>query len=491
MSKSYIFIQNNEIKILVALCILSLMRLFVFGSAFPFFNNVDEDSHYDLVVKYAHGYLPDNNHNKFYNESLKYIGHYGSTEYLDKTQLPPGFKISPELESAHIQALAHSDNTEETSPPIYYATAGIWYNLGKYLGIQGGYLLYWIRFLNLPIYALLIAVSYFFCKFIDPDDTVLRLGVILILAFLPQDVFYSINNDVMSPLFFLISLFLLLKIYKTDCGFWLHIAAGSMVAATVLVKLTNLPVIIIYFSIILLLLMKYNSSKQIMRKIPNLCALLLSFAIPIMIWSAFNYYKFGDFTGTTYKINLLGWHRKQFQDFFNHPIFTPFGSIYFLSNLIISFWQGEIVWHADKIRSASLVIFYVFSSIIFYFSCVYYVFSKDVYTSSVKRVFYYIIICIPLLFAMYMALLSLSFDFGNCYYPSKDYPYITSGRLVIGSLVPFLIIYIKGIEYLISTIHNKYASIIIMIIMMYIGYSGVMLPYNVGVFESPFNLFHM
>jgi hypothetical protein len=31
------------------------IRVFVFAAAFPFFNNVDEQAHVDLVVKYSHG----------------------------------------------------------------------------------------------------------------------------------------------------------------------------------------------------------------------------------------------------------------------------------------------------------------------------------------------------------------------------------------------------------------------------------------------------
>jgi len=44
-------------NIAAALCVIAAARVFIFSAAFPFFNNVDEQDHADMVVKYAHGYL--------------------------------------------------------------------------------------------------------------------------------------------------------------------------------------------------------------------------------------------------------------------------------------------------------------------------------------------------------------------------------------------------------------------------------------------------
>jgi hypothetical protein len=47
-----------ERRLILALCVIAALRVFVFSAAFPFFNNVDEQAHVDLAIKYAHGYLP-------------------------------------------------------------------------------------------------------------------------------------------------------------------------------------------------------------------------------------------------------------------------------------------------------------------------------------------------------------------------------------------------------------------------------------------------
>src|SRR3984957_8254711 len=52
------FGDSRERKIVLLLCALAAIHVFVFSAAFPFFNNVDEAIHFDLVLKYSHGNVP-------------------------------------------------------------------------------------------------------------------------------------------------------------------------------------------------------------------------------------------------------------------------------------------------------------------------------------------------------------------------------------------------------------------------------------------------
>src|SRR5438270_9473556 len=78
----------NERRFVLLLCCLAAIRVFVYSAAFPFFNNVDEGAHFDLVLKYSHGLVP----RKFgpaSDEMSNYVIRYGSLEYnLDPPQLP-------------------------------------------------------------------------------------------------------------------------------------------------------------------------------------------------------------------------------------------------------------------------------------------------------------------------------------------------------------------------------------------------------------------
>jgi len=43
----------HERSIVLALCVAAACRVFLFSAAFPYFNNVDEPAHFDLVMKYG------------------------------------------------------------------------------------------------------------------------------------------------------------------------------------------------------------------------------------------------------------------------------------------------------------------------------------------------------------------------------------------------------------------------------------------------------
>lgn len=45
---------------------------------------------------------------------------------------------------------------------------------------------------------------------------------------------------------------------------------------------------------------------------------------------------------------------------------------------------------------------------------------------------------VVVLFILFLTGLPLRYDFGTCFYPSREFPYFTSGRLISG--IPFLVI---------------------------------------------------
>ena len=66
------------------------------------------------------------------------------------------------MENVHQRLLAMETiwraqpNHESLQPPLYYALAGLWWRIGKECGLHDGFLLYWIRFLNVFIIAALV-----------------------------------------------------------------------------------------------------------------------------------------------------------------------------------------------------------------------------------------------------------------------------------------------------------------------------------------------
>src|SRR6185369_5460062 len=145
--------------------------------------------------------------------------------------LPPKTREAKVRDTIAEYALRH--NHEAHSPPVFYAIYGAWYRLGTLCGLQGQTLLYWTRCLNVLVYAALVVLSYFFVRRFFPQRTILAWSVTSLLAVFPQDVFFVINSDVLSPLFFLTALFFIAEWTTRDrpAATW-SILAGAAAALT-------------------------------------------------------------------------------------------------------------------------------------------------------------------------------------------------------------------------------------------------------------------
>jgi hypothetical protein len=137
----------------------------------------------------------------------------------------------------------------------------------------------------------------------------------------------------------------------------LGIATGLSIAAAYLTKLGNLPLIVVAVGAILWWCITETQAGRLRRAMPALGALAVCAATPIVAWLVWMKTHFGDFTGATSKAQLLGWTTKPFSDWWSHPIFTAPGMWTFLSELIVSFWRGEFMWHAQTMGYKGLDLF--------------------------------------------------------------------------------------------------------------------------------------
>ena len=89
-----------------------------------------------------------------------------------------------------------------------------------------------------------------------------------------------------------------------------------------------------------------------------------------------------------------------------------------------------------------------------------------------------------------LILISISFDFGGSNYPSRQYPYLPCGRYLMGSLVPFLIMYLGGMEVLLGWLRLSFLRVpLLVIIVNFIVISEI--SYSMQVFASQYNWFHL
>ena len=267
----------RERKIILFLCLLAAAHVFIFSAAFPFFNNVDEQIHFDLAVKYAQGHVPRALESVSDN-AVNYIVLYAASEYVgNPTNYPDGQfppppwtqpleKIRPALveKTAAWRAVT---NYEASQPPLYYTLAALWWNLGKICGLHDGGLLYWLRFLDVTFIITLVWLGYLATRLIFPENKFLQISVPALIAFMPQTAFYSIQNDVLSPLCFGAAFICLVKLMRAEIpGVRLGIFTGLALAATFLTKISNLPLLAVSALVILFKASQLVRSWKISRR---------------------------------------------------------------------------------------------------------------------------------------------------------------------------------------------------------------------------------
>jgi hypothetical protein len=500
--KSGVMVQSEsyERKWVWLLCGLAAIHVFIFSAAFPFFNNVDEDAHFDLVVKYAQGDIP-RSLGPAAAESVRYMALYHSFAYLEKPSDFPGGHFPPpvwEVPAKEAGPLLldretvrrYGINHEDSQPPLYYALAGLWWHIGQWCGLENGRLLYWLRFLNILIVVALVCLGYAAAQMLFPEQLFLRLGVPALLAFIPQTVFYSIENDVLSPLCFGAAFICLIKLLRAETpGVRLGTATGLALAATFLTKMSNLPLLALSAAVILLKILRLAKTEKWRAALPALTALALCAALPIGSWIAWCKYNFGDLTGSTPKIAFLGWTRKPFAEWWHHPIFTPHGLWTFLSGLLATFWQGEFWWHGRPLPLPAMNLIYVIASLFLPALAAVSLCPRFANTTESRREA--LCLCFMSLIASvaFLAFISIIYDFHNCANPSRAHPYFTSGRLLLGALIPFLLIFVYGIDRALKKFGDRVKSLVLGAMILFMLTSEIIVDWPV--FSNEYNWFHL
>jgi hypothetical protein len=495
--ESKTFANRGESVLILLLCITAAIRVFIFSAAFPFFSNVDEDLHFDLITQYSHGRLP-RAFDSLKEETLSWIVPYASPEFLFTPDQFPDAKfprplwkqsgpgVEPEI-AATRAAWSSEINFESSQPPLYYVLASVWWWVGQLVGLTGLQSLYWIRFLNGLLIALIVLLGYLIARTVAPERVEFRFGVPLLLAFIPQNVFYALNNDVLSPLCFGGLFLCVLQWSRTSRPtLLLGTLTGLAIAAMYLTKLSNLPLIVVALVAIIAKLRPAIRQKP-ETALVAFAVLVLCAAIPIGSWIVWTKYQFGDLTGSAAKITLLGWTHKPFADWWQHPIFTPRGLWVFWRDLITSFWRGEIKWQGQPLSCPVADGFYAISSLALLVAALLGL-RKKAGLSMFQRQAIGIAAISFIASVGFLAFLSIQFDFGSCINPSRAHPYFASGRLLSGALIPFALFYVYAITWLFRRINPALPLLVVGAIVVLMATSEIMTSHVV--FASEHNWFH-
>jgi hypothetical protein len=214
----------------------------------------------------------------------------------------------------------------------------------------------------------------------------------------------------------------------------------------------------------------------------------LSLAVPLGIWLAWNHHNFGDLTATKSKIELLGWTRKPFSEWWSHPIFTLNGIKEFWPDLIASFWRGEFVWHLQRMASAAADAFYAVSSAIVIFATGALLLRRRSKPGD-QRLVLAVALLSFLSIVAFLVVLSISFDFGQCPYPSREHPYFTSGRLLDAAAIPFFLLFVYAIDRFSGWTKQQWLRWTLLSVTVLVAVVS-QLEVNAPAFSSRYNFFH-
>jgi len=227
-------------------------------------------------------------------------------------------------------------------------------------------------------------------------------------------------------------------------------------------------------------------TKKLRAAMPSLALLYFCATLPMAAWAAWCRVLFGDFTGSAAKVHFLGWTLKPFAGWCHHPIFTPHGAWTFVSGLLATFWQGEFFWHGKLLASPPVNMIYVLATLGVVALVLAGRFPK---ATELQRQTLGFALANFAASVMFLAFLSVIYDFGDCFYPSREHPYFTSGRLLLGALIPFLLLFVFGMDRALGRFGNlaKFLALAGMILFMLISEIATDWP----VFFSQYNWFHM
>jgi hypothetical protein len=482
-----LFDPSKEHYLIWLLCAVAAAHVVFFSATYPLFI-VDEAAHFDLAVKYSHFQLPQKA-DYYAQESMPYIVVFDTWEYAytndTLTAAPwkqPQSVITPILLSREIRW--RSINRETSQPPLYYVLSGIWWRLCNAAGFHDMALPYLLRFFNAFIVVALVWLGWFAARLVFPGEMFIHISVPALIALLPQTAFYSIGNDALSPLSFGAAFVSVICWMRAETpGSALGAVTGLALAATFLTKMCNVPLLAVAFLAVFLKVC-LAGRQSVARILPSFATLLGCALLPMAAWSAWCKTHFGDFTGSREVVQPLGWTIKPFWQWWHHPIFTPPGLWTFVSGNLATLWQDEKLWHGRPLSLRPVDLFYTLISIAFVAIAVFRLKSAD---SPRRRALVFALATLVTSF-MFFGLLSIVYDFHNCFYPSRQYPYFTSGRLMLGALIPFLLLFVFGLDRALKKWGNvaKYIALVALLLFMLAAEIATDWP----IFQSQYNWFH-
>jgi hypothetical protein len=468
-------------------------RVALFASAYPFFTNVDEHRHVDLVAKYARGAPPRSALPAYEPEMAEWVARLGAPDYQMPAGLErraqPGWRLEPEALARRIEGnrrhFERLRNLDALESPAYYAPAGAWLAALRAASVGSERALYALRLANALFAALLVVCAAALLRATHAQDPLLRWGVPLLLACFPADAFFYVTPDALSPFAGGLAFALCVRLWlDSDASRARYALAGLAAALACATKPTNVFAPALFAAGALL------RPGRLRGRFARHAFYALALALPLAAWGLRNLLLAGDALGSAAKVEALGWTQRPLAQWLAHPLLTPSGFARFALDLVPHFWRGELVWRRRELALGPVDALYTATSLLFVLLAV-----ATLWRSAPgpARVAERASAAALALAVATLCLLSLAFVFPEDGNPSAARPWFHHGRLIGGALLPFAVLYVRGLRVLCGAlpVRARDAAAFALLALVCLVCTGSELWLARPAFASPHNLLHL
>jgi hypothetical protein len=156
---------------------------------------------------------------------------------------------------------------------------------------------------------------------------------------------------------------------------------------------------------------------------------------------------------------------------------------------LVTFWQGEALWHRLPLALPGVDQTYVVLTLFaFALTLTALLLRPPSFTTPQQAALWLGFLCMVGAFAFF-AVLSVKYDFHDCFYPSRAHPFFVSGRLMVGMLVPFMVWFACGLDLLMKRF--GYATKFFMLFGLLAFMLASEITIDLPVFSNEYNWFHL